>query len=93
MRNVERRLRLLERSPRYKLPPTPLEQIESLALRQVSDEDLKVMMILSKDREAGMDRPFTESELDALSAHNALRETEAKRMGFASFREAERSAG
>ena len=90
MLNVQRRLRALERLPQYQPPPSRLHEIENLALRQVSDEDLAVMVILATHREAGKDRPITERESEVLAAHDAVREKVAQRMGFTSFAEAER---
>ena len=89
MRNVERRLRVLERSPQFQPPPSRLEQIESLALRQLSDEDLEVMINMTRDLEAGVRTTISERESAAVAAQNAIREAEAQRMGFRSFAEAE----
>ena len=93
MRNVHRRLQSLERILQYHPPPTRLEQINDLALRQVSNEDLEIMLLMARDREAGRDRPLTERESEVLAAQDAILETEAQRMGFTSFAEAERKGG
>jgi hypothetical protein len=74
MRNVERRLRALERSPQFQPPPSRLEQIEGLALRQLSDEDLEVMINMTRDLEAGVRSTISERESAAVAAQNAIRE-------------------
>jgi hypothetical protein len=93
MRNVERRLRVLERLPQFQPPPSRLEQIEGLALRQISDEDLEVLMNMTRDLEAGVRTTISERESAAVAAQNAARESEAQRMGFKSFAEATRIEG
>jgi len=93
MRNVERRLQVLEQLPQFQPPPSRLEQIESLALRQLSDEDLEVMINMTGDLETGVRTTITERESAAVAAQNAARETEAQRMGFKSFADAARIEG
>jgi hypothetical protein len=93
MRNVERRLQVLERLPQFQPPPSRLEQIDSLALRQLSDEDLEVMINMTRDLEAGVRTTISRRESTAVAAQNAARETEAQRMGFRSFAEAGRIEG
>jgi hypothetical protein len=93
MRNVERRLQVLERLPQFQPPPSRLDQIEDLALRQLSDEDLDVMLKMTRDLEAGVRTTISERESAAVAAQNAARETEAQRMGFKSFAEAARIEG
>jgi hypothetical protein len=93
MKNVRRRLHVLEQLPQFQPPPSPLEQIEDRALRQISDEDLEVMMNMTRDLVAGVRRTISERESAMLAAHKAARETEARRMGFRSFAQAKRSAG
>jgi hypothetical protein len=93
MRNVRRRLQVLERLPQLQPPPSPLEQIGSLALKQMSDEDLALMITMARDRVRGVCRTLLPSESAALAAHSAALETEARRMGFRSLAEAERIAG
>jgi hypothetical protein len=56
---------------------------------QVSDEDLAAMKIIVADLEAGVSRTPTERELAILEAHSEALETEARRMGFRSFAQAE----
>jgi hypothetical protein len=87
--NMRQRVRRLERYlPQFQPPPTSLQRIEALALEKVSDEDLKLMILMGTDAEAGIDRPVSERELAVLTAHNARRETEALKMGFRSFADA-----
>lgn len=93
MRNIQLRLSKLERLHQFQPPPGPLEKIEDRALRQLSDEDLRVMIILTADVEAGVRQTASETELAALAAYRALCEAEAQRMGFRSLAEAERIAG
>ncbi|MGD1097150.1 MAG: hypothetical protein ABSB35_34830 [Bryobacteraceae bacterium] len=93
MRNIQRRLSKLERLPQFEPPPGPLEEIEDRAMRQLSDEDLEVMIILERFKQRGIRHARSETERVALAAYGALRETEAQRMGFRSYAEAERIAG
>jgi hypothetical protein len=93
MRNVKRRLRVLEQLPQYHPPPSQTKQIEDLVLRRLSDEDLALMTKMAGDLEAGVRRKISEREWTMLAAYSSLRETEAQRMGFESFAEAERAAG
>jgi hypothetical protein len=93
MKNVRGRLHVLEQLPQFQPPQSPLEQIEDRALRHISDEDLEVMMNMTRDLEAGVRTTISERESAAVAALNAIRETEARRMGFRSFAQAKRSAG
>jgi hypothetical protein len=93
MKNVRRRLHVLEQLPQFQPPPSRLEQIEDLALRQISDEDLEVMKNMTRDLVAGVRRTISERESAMLVAHSAARETAARRMGFKSFAQAERNGG
>lgn len=90
MKFIERRLGKLERLPQFQTPPTSLQRIEALALGQVSDEDLQMMLLMARDVAAGIDRPGSERELAVLTAHGARRETEALKMGFRSYADAAR---
>jgi hypothetical protein len=60
MKNVRRRLHVLEQLPQFQPPPSPLGQIEDRALRQISDEDLQVLMNLTRDLVAGVHRTISE---------------------------------
>jgi hypothetical protein len=93
VKSVQRRLRVLEQLPQFQPPPSPLEQIENRALRQISDEDLEVMINMTRDLVAGVSRTISERESAMLVVHNAALETEARRMGFSSFAHAKRRAG
>jgi hypothetical protein len=90
MRNMRRRLQLLERLPQFQPPPSPLEQIKELALKQLSDEDLALM----KDMIRGWDKrvcwALSPSESAAVTSHHAALDAEARRMGFQSYADAER---
>jgi hypothetical protein len=90
MKFIARRLGKLECLPQFQPPPTSLQRIEAFALRHVSDEDLKLMILMGTDAEAGIDRPVSERELAVLTAHGARRETEALKMGFRSYADAAR---
>ena len=89
MRSMLRRLRVLERLPQLQPPPSPLEQIRSLALQQTSDEDLAVLINLAR-RDRGQCQTLLPSESAALERQGAARDTEAQRMGFKSYADAER---
>ena len=90
MKNAPRRLRALERSPQFGPPPSLLKQIEDRALRQMSDEDLQIMKHLVIDFQTGGVRTPTERESKMLAVQSATLDTEAQRIGFKSFAEAER---
>jgi hypothetical protein len=92
MKNMRRRLHVLEQLPQCH-PPSPLQQIENRALRQISEEELEVMINMTRDLEAGVRRAVSERESAMLLVHNAALETEARQMGFRSFAQAKRSAG
>jgi hypothetical protein len=94
MRNFERRLHKLEQLPQFQPQAGPLDEIERQALRHLSDEDLQIMINVTRDAAAGVRRVISETESAVVAAHNAAaRDTEARRMGFGSFADAERSAG
>jgi hypothetical protein len=92
-REMRRRLQVLERLPQFQPPPSPLEQIGSLALKQMSNEDLELLTKVFRDGEAGVCWTPSPSELATLERREAALETEARRMGFRSFADAERRAG
>jgi hypothetical protein len=70
-----------------------LEQIRAQALRRLSDGDLDLMRILTIDRNVRADRKFSAGELEMLQTYQAALETEAQRMGFNSYAQAERRGG
>src|ERR1700733_1130231 len=91
MRNVRRRLDVLERLPQFQPPPSQLDQIGSRAAAQLSNEELDLMIHMLK-RDGGECRPQSPSELAAMATHAAARDTEAQRMGFKSYADAKRRA-
>ena len=91
MRNVQRRLDVLERLPQFQPPPSPLDQIGRLAPKQLSNEEL-ALMIHMLERDGGEGRPQSPSELAALARYVAAQDTGAQRMGFKSYADAERRA-
>ena len=93
MRNTRRRLDKLEQSPQFQPPPSPFQQIKNRALGQISNEDLALMRILVMDVEAGVVRAMSEEESAIWARLSAVCETEALRMGFKSFAQAERIWG
>jgi hypothetical protein len=88
MRNLRRRLRVLERLPQLQLPPNRLEQIISLALRSLSQEDLELLPVAEMRA-----RALSDDETGACGAWLHALETEARQAGFRSFAEAERTVG
>ena len=68
MRNLRRRIHVLERLPQFQSPADPLEQAKSLALQQVSDVNLELPMAVVRDQEAGQCRMLTQTESDAVLA-------------------------
>ena len=93
MRNMRWRLHKLEQSPQVQPPPSLLKQIENLALAQICNEHLDLLIIWATDREAGVERVELEGELEAVAAQNAALEAAAQQMGFKSYAQAERRGG
>jgi hypothetical protein len=54
--SVRWRTQMLEGLPQFQPPPGPLEPINCLALRPMSDEDLELMILMTRDRDAGVCR-------------------------------------
>jgi hypothetical protein len=79
MPNVPR-LQLLERLPKFQPWPSPRT-------------DRQLMINMTRDREAGLSRTLLPSEEAASARQGAAAETQARRMGFRSFGDAERLAG
>ena len=71
MLNLRRRLKKLEESPLFQPATAPIDPTSGLALGQISDADLLVLMALKGDPEAGVCRTASESELAALAAYQA----------------------
>jgi hypothetical protein len=90
---MRRRLERLERSPEFRPPPSPLEQIWRRALEPMSDEDIELLRIASEEKALGVRRTLSQRESAALAGYEAALETEARRMGFRSFADAERCGG
>jgi len=94
MRNVSRRLQVLERLFPFQPAPSPVEQIRSLALRNLSQPDLDVLIGIRRERSAGAHpRELSEGEVAACLAWAAGLEAEAGRLGFRSFAAAEQAVG
>jgi len=90
MRNVRRRLTVLERLPQFQPAPGPLEQIKVLALQSLSQQDLELLQAISKEQGTELrHRELSEPEAAACAAWGAALETEARRTGWKSFAEAE----
>jgi hypothetical protein len=94
MRNVQRRLHILERLPQPQPPPTRIERIKSLALQRLSEQDLELLRAILRGP-AAEKRPRELSEMEgaALVAWGTALEAEARRIGFTSWAEAVRTAG
>ena len=69
MLRLRQRLRKLERSPRLRRIPDPVDPTIGLALRQISDEDLAMLVAVVSDREASVCRTLSPSELLAVAAY------------------------
>jgi len=93
MKNMRRRLDVLERLPQFQPPPSPVEQIWHLALQKLSNEDLALLTMLTRGRDAGSYWTRSQSESEVVAACEAAVETEARQMGFRSFADAKRIAG
>jgi hypothetical protein len=64
MLRLRQRLRKLERSPMLQRLPDPASRASSLALQQISDEDLALLRKIVSDRVAGVcRRPSYETAL------------------------------
>jgi hypothetical protein len=94
MQNMRRRLHMLERLPQFQPAPSPLEQIRSLALRRLSDADLELLRTKSAEQAAEKPpRELSEPDVAACAAWATALETEARRMGWKSWAEAQRIGG
>jgi hypothetical protein len=81
---------MLERSPDFQPPPSPIEEIERRALHLVSNEDLQLMKLIATDVALGVRYILTERESEMLAAHGTTLDSEARQMGFRSFARARR---
>ncbi len=76
MLSLRRRLRILKQSPFFQDFAGPVNAIVRLALRQISDEHLELMIIMARAKEAGLGQTLSPGERAALVAyHAALNET------------------
>ena len=71
MLSVRQRLKRLERSAFFQPPPDPVKQIESRALGEISEEDLKQLKKVARDQEAGLSRVLSPRESAAVAAYMA----------------------
>ena len=71
----------LQKCSLFQDAPHSFGHVPALALRQLSDQHLQLLIGLARDREAGLCRALTESESAALAAYEAAREA----MGAASL--------
>ena len=63
MQNMRRRLHMLERLHQFQLPLSPLEQIRSLALQSLSQQDLELLRTIVLEQSAEMrSRELSERE-------------------------------
>jgi len=93
MRNTQRRLCKLEQLPQFQPPQGVLDEINSLALRHLSDDDLEVMITMTSDLQRGVRSAISERESAVLAAQNAALEAEARLAGFRSLADAKRKGG
>jgi hypothetical protein len=71
MLSLRRRLSKLERSPYFQRPPDSFDPITMLALDQLTDEQLDLLILVVRDREAGLCRTLSYSESTAEAAYRA----------------------
>jgi hypothetical protein len=71
MVSLRGRLRRLERSPLFQHRPDPVDPIIGLALRQISDEVLALLISVAIDQDAGVYRTLSQSESAAVAAYEA----------------------
>ena len=91
MRNLQRRVRTLERLLQWRVSPNLIEQITRRALESLSSEDLELLGLLSRESDEGTQvREMTASEEAACGAWQNSVDGEARRVGFRSFADAER---
>ncbi len=94
MRNVRRRLHALERLFPFQTPPSPLEQIRSLALRRLSQPELDLLVSIRRQQSAGAPPiELSQGEVAAYAGWAAALDVEARRIGFRSYADAEQSMG
>src|SRR5579871_5868107 len=94
MLSLRQRIWRLERSPLFQQPlDNPLAPIMRPALRHLSDQDLELLVTVSRDQEVGRYRALSQAESAAVAVYRTALEMEARQMGFKSLAEAERLAG
>ncbi len=94
MRNVRRRLQVLERLFPFQPAPNQLDNVRSLALQRLSQTDLEMLHALQREQAAGVPpRELSEAEAAACAAWATALEVEARRTGFISYAGAERIEG
>jgi hypothetical protein len=71
MLSHRRRLERLERSPRFQPPPNPSNAIVSLALRELSDEHLELLMDVTSKWQNGVCWTLSQRESAAIEAYRA----------------------
>ncbi len=79
MLSLGRRIRRLEQSELFQRKANALGMRESLALRQLSDEELSLLITVTRDREAGVCRIWSQSEAAAVAASQAALERVSRR--------------
>ncbi len=91
MRKVHRRLHMLEQLPRFHLPSSLLEQIQSAALQSVPDKHLDVMRTMVKEADSGLlSKQWSEQESASFKVWEEALEDQAGKMGMKSFAEVKR---
>jgi hypothetical protein len=71
IRGFRQRLKKLERSPMFQRAADPVDPARALALREISNEDLALLIDLGTDHEAGLCRPPSQQESAAVAALEA----------------------
>ena len=91
MPNVRRRVERLERFLAPEPASDPYDEMKSLALQSVSEEDLIVLIDVIK--QGKRERQWTEREAAAMKAFTCAFEQEVQRAGYRSVAEFQRSCG
>ena len=76
MRIVERRIRALERLTSLRRVRDPQQESLCRALQRLSTEDLEVLEVVTADQESGIERTWTERELQVAQVYQAAMELE-----------------
>jgi hypothetical protein len=71
MLNLRQRLTRLEKNPLLRPVPKPEDSRMRLALKQINNEDLALLIVVTRDLTAGVYRTLTQGESAVVEAYEA----------------------